>query len=199
MSVQPPYLYTPSTRQSVADPYYNFDPKAVSRASYAASFASTPSQRPKQEGPLINFNKHPDSYVIVPYGSCDLEPMPANTRKKVVVTRRIQLVLRVLQLVGVLGLLVCVICLKGVDETQSWILRIPVSGVRSDTNIFPDRIITASLGCVDFMLRYIPPDAFSARSYTCFFCKLPPIFSFHGHWPHSIHGLYRLLCRRKLG
>lgn len=124
MGVEPPYLYTAPTRQSVADPYYNFDPKAVTRSSYAASFAST--QRPKQEGPLINFNKHPDSYVIVPYGSCDLEPMPANTRKKVVVTRRIQLALRILQLFGAVGLLVCVICLLGVDETQSWILRIPV-------------------------------------------------------------------------
>ncbi|GAB7349069.1 hypothetical protein MBLNU459_g8028t1 [Dothideomycetes sp. NU459] len=125
MGVEPPYLYAAPTRESVADPYYNFDPKAVSRASYTASFTSHQSQRPKQQGPLINFNKHPDSYVVVPYGHRDLEPMPASTRKKVVVTRWIQFALRLMQLLGSLGLLVCVICFKGVDDTQSWVLRIP--------------------------------------------------------------------------
>ncbi|KAL8765236.1 MAG: hypothetical protein Q9209_007629 [Squamulea sp. 1 TL-2023] len=59
-----PFLYDHPSKYSFTGPTDKaWDPKAVSRASYAASTASPP--RPKQEGPLIDakeFNRHPDSY-----------------------------------------------------------------------------------------------------------------------------------------
>lgn len=122
MGVTPPYLYQPPSHQgSHLDPQYDFDPKAVTRASW--STVSSP--RPKPTGPLIDFNRHPDSYVIIPYGNNQLPPLPARTKKTIIVTRWIQFGLRILQLIGALGLLVCVICIRGVDDVQSWILRIP--------------------------------------------------------------------------
>ena len=57
MGIDPPYLYDHPSKYS-----FNFQPKAVSEASWRPS-----PQRPKQEGPLINakeFNKHPDSYYV---------------------------------------------------------------------------------------------------------------------------------------
>lgn len=54
MREQPPFLYDP-VKQDVSRPYNDFDPKAVTRAS------RTPKPpKPKQEGPLISFNQHPE-------------------------------------------------------------------------------------------------------------------------------------------
>ena len=59
--VQPPFLYDPIKTEGPRSPYREFDPKAVTRASY------TPKPpRPKHEGPLVNFNQHPE-YVLVSY------------------------------------------------------------------------------------------------------------------------------------
>lgn len=124
MGVEPPFLYDPPSRTSqYVDPYYNFNPKAVTQASYAPR----PAPRPKKEGPLIDFNKHPDSYMIVSGSQQGLEPMPPDTKKKVVVTRWIQFGLRAVQLLAAVGLLVCVICITNTAATQGWIIRIPVS------------------------------------------------------------------------
>lgn len=123
MGVVPPYSYNTPSRQRPTDPCYDFDPKAVTRASWSTIVT----EKPKQTGPFINFNKHPDSYVIVPHSSCvDLPPLSPSTRKKVVATRWVQFGLRIAQLVIALGLLVCVTCLRGIDDSISWVLRIPV-------------------------------------------------------------------------
>lgn len=55
MGAEQPYLYNPVVREDVNRPYTNFDPKAVSRA----SFAPNP-PRPKKDGPLVSFNQHPE-------------------------------------------------------------------------------------------------------------------------------------------
>jgi hypothetical protein len=54
MGVEPPFMYRPvkSDKSTLSS---HFDPKAVSRA----SFDPSPS-RPKQQGPLISFNQHPE-------------------------------------------------------------------------------------------------------------------------------------------
>jgi len=78
-------------------------------------------------GPLIDFNQHPDSFMIVSYGQNEHESLPPGTKKTVVVTRWVQFGLRLLQLIGALGLLFCVICVKGAAPAQSWMLRVPVS------------------------------------------------------------------------
>lgn len=52
--------------------------------------------------------------------------MSPRTKSRVKYTRIIQLVLRVCELVGAVGLLFCVICVKGTDATTGWIIRVPV-------------------------------------------------------------------------
>ena len=62
-----PFIYDNPSKYSFTGPTdKTWDPKAVTRASYAVSTASPP--RSKQEGPLIDakdFNRHPDSYFVV--------------------------------------------------------------------------------------------------------------------------------------
>ncbi|KAL8940629.1 MAG: hypothetical protein Q9216_002708 [Gyalolechia sp. 2 TL-2023] len=122
-----PFIYDKPSKYSFAGPTDKvWDPKAVTRASYAASIPQPP--KPKQEGPLIDakeFNRHPDSYFVVPYGNLNWKPMSPHTRKKVKYTRHVQLVLRICELLGALGLLFCVICIKGTQGSTGWIIRVP--------------------------------------------------------------------------
>jgi len=124
MGVEPPFLYDPPSRYSFTGPTERgFNPKAATQAS-----RSPPRQTPRQEGPLINnINKHPDSYLIVPYGNINVKPMSPRTKKRVKYTRYLQLFLRICTLLGAVGMLVCVICIKGTQDTVGWIIRIPVS------------------------------------------------------------------------
>ncbi|KAH7384886.1 hypothetical protein BKA64DRAFT_748368 [Cadophora sp. MPI-SDFR-AT-0126] len=117
--VQPPFLYDPIKTEGPRSPYREFDPKAVTRASY------TPKPpRPKHEGPLVNFNQHPDSYLILPYGSSTATPMNPSVKKWIKWMRIIQLVLRCFELIAALGLLVLMILIKGVDASTGWVMRI---------------------------------------------------------------------------
>lgn len=119
MGAEQPYLYDPPSRNGYAQAHFN--PRAYSQASLQ------PAQpRPKQEGPLVDFNKHPDSYLILPYGNINAKPMSPRTRKTVKYTRQTQLALRCLELVGAVGLLVCVICVRKIEESLGWTLRVPV-------------------------------------------------------------------------
>jgi len=127
-----PYLYdAPAARYSQVFPEKPFDPKVVTRGSYT----SLPPV-PKREGPLINacdsrvslqnFNRHPDSYLVVPYGNLDAKPMNAKHKQWIKWSRWVQLGLRIAQLIGCLGLLICAICLKGMQDAEGWIIRLPV-------------------------------------------------------------------------
>ncbi|KAK3721716.1 hypothetical protein LTR37_002881 [Vermiconidia calcicola] len=115
-----PYLYTP---ERTVYPYSSFNPKAVTQASIKAAEDSR-KPRPKQDGPLINFNAHPDSYMIVAGQNVNYKPMPARTKKEVAILRWVQFALRILEEICALGLLVCVICLRGMAVSLSWIMRI---------------------------------------------------------------------------
>ena len=117
-----PYLYDPPKRYSAVDPYDGFNPKAVTMASRQPP----PPPKPKPEGPLININRHPDSYLIVPYGNTNAKPMSPRTKANIKWARWIQLFFRVLQLLGAIGMLICVICIRGTQSTEGWIIRIPV-------------------------------------------------------------------------
>lgn len=57
MGVEPPFLYDHPTQYSFGGPTdKGFNPKAATVASW------TPAQpKPKRNGPLVDFNKHPDS------------------------------------------------------------------------------------------------------------------------------------------
>jgi hypothetical protein len=117
-----PYIYDPPVRYSTLYPQNAFDPKAVSRA----SLAPPPPPKPRQEGPLLNFNRHPDSYLVLPHGNISAVPMSPNTKVKVKWARHVQLAFRATQLVGAVGMLICVICLKGMSDNEGWVLRLPV-------------------------------------------------------------------------
>lgn len=111
-----PYLYD-AQRTSGDD----FNPKAVTMASH-----QPPSPRKSKEGPLVNFNKHPDSYVVLPYGNNKTKGMNPNVKIWVKVARGIQLFFRILTLVGAIGVLLCTIFLRGVQTAEGFIMRIPV-------------------------------------------------------------------------
>lgn len=98
-----------------------FNPKAVTMAS-----REVPAPRKKQEGPLVNFNRHPDSYLILPYGKTDAKPMHPKTKVWIKTTRWVQLAFRVLTLIGAIGTLLCGIFIRGAQPTEGYIIRIPV-------------------------------------------------------------------------
>ena len=52
--------------------------------------------------------------------------MGPHTKTYVKFARRVQLFLRICSLIGAIGLLVCVICIRGTDDTLGWIIRIAV-------------------------------------------------------------------------
>lgn len=116
MAPTQPYLY--------ASPFYDhaFDPKVYSRSSLAL-----PSPVPlKPEIPLLDFNRHPDSYLILPYGQTNATPMGLSTKRDVVTVRWFQLSLRICQMLCVLGILVAAICIRNIQYVESWVLRATV-------------------------------------------------------------------------
>ncbi|KAF1976593.1 hypothetical protein BU23DRAFT_587952 [Bimuria novae-zelandiae CBS 107.79] len=109
-----PYLYD-------ATPSDSFNPKAVTIASRLPP--SPPKKKP--EGPLVDFNRHPDSYGVLPYGQTDVKPMNPKVKIIVKVARWIQFALRVFNLIGAIGSLLCSIFIKGASNTEGYIMRIP--------------------------------------------------------------------------
>ncbi|EXJ90821.1 hypothetical protein A1O1_03926 [Capronia coronata CBS 617.96] len=120
MGVEPPFIYDrPSTYTFGGPVQHGFNPKAATQASWTPK-----ASRPKQDGPLINFNKHPDSYIVVPYGNLDAKPMNPNTKSRVTRARQIQLLLRICALLGAMGTLFCVIAINKTSSTVGWIIRV---------------------------------------------------------------------------
>jgi hypothetical protein len=111
-----PYLYDAHIGES------SFNPKAVTMAS---RMPPSPTKK-KQDGPLIDFNKHPDSYLILPYGNTNVKPMNKRTKLFVKVARGIQLFFRVCTLLGAVGVLLCGIFIRGATDTEGYIMRISV-------------------------------------------------------------------------
>ncbi|EQL38127.1 hypothetical protein BDFG_00507 [Blastomyces dermatitidis ATCC 26199] len=117
--VEPPFMYDPPSRNRFSGISVNFDPKAVTRASW------TPREpRMERNGPLVNFNKHPDSYVMIPNGKINKKTMSPKTKSRVKYTRIFQLVLRVCALIGALGVLFCVICINNIAGAAVWMIRV---------------------------------------------------------------------------
>jgi hypothetical protein len=113
-----PYIYGPEDRDLMDD----FNPRAITMASRQPP--SPPKQKP--DGPLLDFNKHPDSYLVMPYGNTDIEPMNPRTKLYVKIARGLQLFLRLCTLLGAVGLLLCTIFIRGTQDTEGWLMRIPV-------------------------------------------------------------------------
>jgi hypothetical protein len=58
MGASQPYMYSAAQRNSSRFPETTFDPKAVTRASWEPQ-----PKKPKPDGPLVSFNRHPE-YVV---------------------------------------------------------------------------------------------------------------------------------------
>jgi F0F1-type ATP synthase assembly protein I len=89
---------------------------------------------------LVEFHKHPDSYLILPHHSVavgGVQPMSRRTRKLVAWARYVQMLLRWLEMFGASGLFVCVICLRRMEESLGWTLRIPVRTFSFPLFLFP--------------------------------------------------------------
>ena len=126
MGVEPPFIYDkPATYTFGAPTDRGYNPKAVTHASW-----SPKPQRPKQDGPLVDFNKHPDSYVAAPYGNLNAKPMSPRAKSSIKWVRWVQLLLRVVELAGAVGTLIAAILVLGMQDAAGWIIRIPVRGHR---------------------------------------------------------------------
>ncbi|KAI1323006.1 hypothetical protein F5Y16DRAFT_384901 [Xylariaceae sp. FL0255] len=118
MGAQQPYLYD-SGRADPRSPQKEFDPRAVTRASWEPK-----PKKPKKNGPLISFNRHPDAHEVFTGRIHNFRPMSDRTKWWIRWTRYIQLGLRVLELIAAAGLLTLMILISGVASLTAWVLRV---------------------------------------------------------------------------
>ncbi|CAK7222386.1 hypothetical protein SCUCBS95973_004820 [Sporothrix curviconia] len=118
MGAQQPFLYE-AQRSSAIFPEKPFDPKAVTRASWQPKPV-----KPKQEGPLLQLNRHPDAHEVIGGQRKPFKTMSSTTKAWIKAIRVVQLLVRFLQLVGATGILVLVILITGVPSLTTWVLRI---------------------------------------------------------------------------
>ena len=105
-----------------------------------------------------------------PYGNLNWKPMSPRTRKKVQYTRHAQLFLRNCELLGALGLLFCVICIKGTQGSTGWIIRVPVRIIAF--HVFESDHQSGGRRDTAHRLRHLPSCAISQRTYRSIFSKL---------------------------
>ncbi|KAJ6785959.1 hypothetical protein PWT90_08070 [Aphanocladium album] len=118
MAPSAPYMYSATSSEDSRFPVSTFDPKAVTRASWEPK----PKRQP-QVGPLVNFNTHPDAHEALRQRS-DYRQLGKKTEKAIKWVRGWQLVCRVLEFNGDLGILILMILLSHVNGITAWIMRI---------------------------------------------------------------------------
>ncbi|RMZ78662.1 hypothetical protein DV738_g3785, partial [Chaetothyriales sp. CBS 135597] len=117
----PPFMYDPPSAYSFAVPIdREFNPRAATQASWAPRVPKTK----KQEGPLIDFNKHPDSYGVPCQANLNVKPLHPRTVARVQQAGWAQLSLRACTLLGALGLLFCAISINKTNSTIGWVIRV---------------------------------------------------------------------------
>ncbi|ROW05494.1 hypothetical protein VSDG_00206 [Cytospora chrysosperma] len=118
MSSQQPYMYSAASFDDARFPRTSFDPKAVTRSSWEPE-----KLRPKKEGPLVSFNRHPDAHQFrgprAPF-----KTFGPNTTWWIKWIRGVQLGLRVLELIAAAGILFLFIVIDNVNELTAWVVRI---------------------------------------------------------------------------
>ena len=113
--LQRPYLPF-ATSDPDSESLRSFNPKRISEAA-----ARPLPPRPTMTAPYIqlDFQRQPvdraqqKSYAKIP-------------KKAIKVVRALSIVLRIFQLVGAMGLLVCMLFVRKIDEMTGWICRVPV-------------------------------------------------------------------------
>jgi len=102
--------FTPTTR---------FNPKSVTQALHAARNAPP---RPVQRGPFINLDASNSTLLPRPAlrdGACPV------SKTMITISRYVSIVLRLFQLLGAMGLLVCLLFIRDIEFTTGWICRVP--------------------------------------------------------------------------
>ncbi|OHF03387.1 hypothetical protein CORC01_01440 [Colletotrichum orchidophilum] len=113
-----PYLYNVVSNNS-RFPEPKFDPKAVTRASWEPQ-----PRKPKPEGPLVTFNRHPDAHLVLNHRSNNYVSLSPRTKGWIKYMRIVQLGLRVLEFIGAAGLLALLILLDNIETLAGWVMRI---------------------------------------------------------------------------
>jgi len=83
-------------------------------------------QLPTPSGHLSDFYTSPDSYLILPSNTMGKRKELESSDRKVVFARWLEFALRLVEMLGAIGLLFCAIVLQNVATYQIWILRIVV-------------------------------------------------------------------------
>ncbi|KAL2173868.1 uncharacterized protein P884DRAFT_251146 [Thermothelomyces heterothallicus CBS 202.75] len=113
-SSRPPFMYQPVNRDDERFPPTKFDPKAVTRASYESK-----KPKPKPNGPLVSFNRHPDAHMV-PSGRSQFHPVSRRTTGWIKAMRVVQVCLRVVQITAAIGLIAAVV----VVGLMGWIMAV---------------------------------------------------------------------------
>ncbi|KAK0722135.1 hypothetical protein B0T26DRAFT_701451 [Lasiosphaeria miniovina] len=119
VGAQQPFIYEAVTNGDGRFPATTFDPKAVTRASYEPK-----PQKPKQNGPLVSINRHPDAHVVPGQRSWNFKPMSFRAKGWIKGMRRMQLGFRLLELIAAVGIFVLMILITNVDDLPGWVIRI---------------------------------------------------------------------------
>ncbi|KAH7327867.1 hypothetical protein B0I35DRAFT_415927 [Stachybotrys elegans] len=114
-----PYMYTAQRQSHGRFPEKPFDPKAITRQSWEPK----PS-KPKPNGPLVSFNRHPDAHMVLEYRSKQYPSLGPRTKSCIKWLRRLQLLLRLIQLNAALGIVALMVLLTHVEPITHWVLRI---------------------------------------------------------------------------
>lgn len=112
MSQQP---YIPEFFSPTFTPTARFNPKRVTEEAEAARNAPP---RPVPTGPFFN--------ATAPARKRAAHSRSPVSKTLVKLARYANLLLRVGQLLGAMGLLVCMLLVRGVDDISGWICRVPV-------------------------------------------------------------------------
>ncbi|KAI5844842.1 hypothetical protein BZA05DRAFT_408657 [Tricharina praecox] len=100
-------------------PTARFNPKAVTQAFQAARNAAP---KPAQHGPFINLDASNSTLLPRPAlreGACPV------SKKLITIARYVSIFLRLLQLLGAMGLLVCLLFIREIEFATGWICRVP--------------------------------------------------------------------------
>ncbi|KAI1491349.1 hypothetical protein F5X96DRAFT_631693 [Biscogniauxia mediterranea] len=118
MGFDQPFMYD-SPRGDSRSPERKFDPKAITRASWEPV-----PKKPKKNGPLVSFNRHPDLHEVPTGRTTRFRPMSSTTKWWIKWMRYFQIVLRALEMTGGVGLLGLMIIISNVDPLTAWVMRI---------------------------------------------------------------------------
>ncbi|KAL2157504.1 hypothetical protein VTH06DRAFT_6055 [Thermothelomyces fergusii] len=113
-SSRPPFLYQPVNRDDERFPPTNFDPKAVTRASYERK-----RPKPKPKAPFVSFNRHPDTHMVLS-GRSQFTPMGRRAKSWIKAMRVVQVGLRVVQIIAAVGLIAVMV----VASLIGWLMSV---------------------------------------------------------------------------